>query len=118
MESRRRIPRRPASWTGTCHIEGESAAGWRDCQVIDISVLGLGIMFDYSRPSELPGRRISVDAPAVGDSVNIRLEGKITNAATVQGGCVRVGIEFVGLSEEERAITAVLCLMSTVMVTH
>lgn len=49
-----------------------------------------------------------MDAPTVGDSVNIRLEGKITNAATIPGGGVRVGIEFVRLSEEEQAITAVL----------
>jgi hypothetical protein len=108
MEYRRRVSRQAGSWAGFCHIEGESPAGWRDCEVIDISPLGLGIAFHHPEPWELVGRRISVDAPAIGSSVNIRLEGEIRNAAPAMEGGVRVGIEFVGLSEEEVAITSVL----------
>ena len=108
MEYRRRVSRHTGSWAGFCHIEDESPSGWRDCEVIDISPLGLGVTFHHPEPWELVGRRISVDAPAIGSSVNLRLEGEIQNAAPAWEGGVRVGVEFAGLSEEEVAITAVL----------
>ena len=101
MKHRRRVPRQPASWEGNCHIEGEPLEGSRACRVIDISMLGLGMTFEHPSPSELLGRRISVDVPAVSDSVSIRLEGVINNAAPTLDGLVRVGIAFDGLSEPE-----------------
>jgi hypothetical protein len=101
MKHRRRVTRQPASWEGTCHIEGEPSAGWRACKVIDISMLGLGMTFEHSSPSELLGRHISVDVPAVSDSVSIRLEGVVTNAVRMPEGVVRVGIAFDGLLESE-----------------
>jgi hypothetical protein len=67
MKLRRRVPRQPAGWNGTCHVEGETADGWRPCRVIDISMLGLGMTLNHSSPSHLVGRRISVDVPAIGD---------------------------------------------------
>jgi hypothetical protein len=108
MEHRRRVPRRSAGWFGICHIAGESDPEWRDCRVIDMSMLGLGITLHHFWPSELVGRHISVEAPAVGDSVNVRLEGVIKNAEPTSGGVVRVGIEFIGLSETELAVATVL----------
>jgi hypothetical protein len=108
MEHRRRVPRRSAGWFGVCHIEGETDPEWRDCMVADISILGLGISLHHFWPSELVGRHISVDAPAVGDSINVRLEGVIRNADPLAGGVVRVGIEFDGLSESELAVADVL----------
>ncbi len=110
MEYRRRVPRQRAGWYGSCLIGGESATEWCDCRVIDISVLGLGIQIHHSRPSELVGRRVSVEVPPVGDSVNILLEGEIRNAALSPGGTVRVGIEFIGLSDAERSIVDILTL--------
>lgn len=108
MEQRRRVPRVSAGWFGICHIEGESDPAWRDCQVIDISMFGLGITLHHFWPLELVGRQISVEAPAVGDSVNVRLEGVIRNAEQTAGGVIRVGIEFDGLSESELAVATVL----------
>lgn len=108
MEQRRRVPRLSAGWFGICHIEGESDPGWRDCQVIDISMFGLGITLHHFWPLELVGRHISVEAPAVGNSVNVRLEGVIRNADQTSGGVIRVGIEFDGLSESELAVATVL----------
>ena len=104
MKLRRRVPRQPAGWNGTCHVEGETADGWRPCRVVDISMLGLGMTFNHPSPSHLVGRRISVDVPAVGDSVSIQLEGRVANAGPTLGGAVRVGIEFDGLSESELGI--------------
>ncbi len=108
MEYRRRVPRQPAAWAGFCHIDRESPATWRDCEVVDISVHGLGVTFHHPQPWELVHRRVFVDISAIGDAVNIRLEGVIKDAAFTLEGDIRAGIEFVGLSEAERAITAVL----------
>lgn len=91
---RRRVPRQTAGWDGICHIEGESAEERRGCRVIDISMLGLGMSLNHPSPSQTVGRRISVDVPTLGDSVSIRLEGKITNARPTLEGSARVGIEF------------------------
>ena len=87
MTYSRRVKRLRAGWDGTCQIEGE--AGEWPCRVVDISVLGLGVTLKHASPSQLAGRRISVDVPAVA-----RLEGEITNAVPILGGAVRVGIMF------------------------
>jgi hypothetical protein len=101
MNHRRRVPRQPASWIGNCRIEGEPLAESRACRVIDISMLGLGMTFEHSSPSELLGRHISVDVPAITDSVSIRLDGVINNAVPMSEGLVRVGIAFEGLSDSD-----------------
>jgi hypothetical protein len=109
MDTRRRIPRQAAGWTGTCLIENDvPVAQWRDCWVLDISMLGLGIALDHRRPFELVDREIAVEFPAVGDLVSVRLEGRIKNIEVMRLGLVQAGIEFVGLSEEEQAIATVL----------
>jgi hypothetical protein len=48
-----------------------------------------------------------LDVSAIGEAVNIRLEGLIRDAAFTLEGDMRVGIEFSGLSDAERAVTAV-----------
>jgi hypothetical protein len=83
----RRVKRLPADWEGVCRIEGEPGE-WR-CRVDDISMLGLGITFTHPSPSQLAGRRIAVDVPAVA-----RLEGEITHAEPILGGAVHVGVVF------------------------
>jgi hypothetical protein len=108
MEHRRRVPRRSAGWFGVCHIAGETDPEWRDCLVVDISILGLGISLHHFWPSELVGRHITVEAPSVGDSINVRLEGEIKNADRTEGSVVRVGIEFDRLSESELAVADLL----------
>ena len=107
MENRRAV-RQTAGWSGFCHIEGEGAAGWRDCRVLDISLGGFSVRMQHSRPSDLMGRRVSVEAPAVGDAVNLRFEGEIKNVSRATLRSVRIGIEFVHLSTTERAIVEVL----------
>lgn len=113
MERRRRVSRQSAGWAGRCHIDGESAVRWHHCRVIDISILGLGITFRHQSPSELLGRALHVEVPAVGDSVKVQFDGEIRSATPENPeGSVRVGIEFVGLSEAEQAITACLSALS------
>jgi PilZ domain len=116
VENRRRLHRQPAGWVASYQLAGEQDAGWRDCRVVDISMLGLGITFDHPDPSALAGRLVSVNLPGHGSCVNVRLEGEIKNASATLSRDIRVGIEFVRLSETEQAITAVLSVMSDVLV--
>ena len=64
-------------------------------------MLGLGMTFEHSSPSELLGCQISVDAPAVTASVSIRLAEVINNAVPMSEGVVRVGMAFDGLSDSD-----------------
>ena len=105
MHMRRRVPRQPAGWDGSCHIEGESTETRRECRVIDISMLGLGITLNHPNTSEVLGRHISVDVAAVGDSVSIRLEGVVTNAQPTLGGAVRIGVAFDELSQSDAGMS-------------
>jgi hypothetical protein len=95
MKHRRGVPRHPALWDGTCSIERESN-GPRVCRVIDISIFGLGITLRHPSPSQLVGRRISVEIPMADNSASIYTAGTITNAGPTPGGAVRVGIKFDG----------------------
>lgn len=87
MTYNRRVKRLRAGWDGVCRIEGEPGE-WQ-CRVVDISMLGIGVSLRHPSPSELAGRRISVDVPAVA-----RLEGEITHAESILGGAVRAGVMF------------------------
>ena len=89
---------------------------WRECAVLDISPFGLGITLgdDDSSQFELVGRRVAVEFPAVSDWVSIRVEGRIRNAVLIRPGLVRAGVEFVGLSEAERAIATVLGVLTAI----
>jgi hypothetical protein len=61
-------------------------------------MLGLGLTLEeHPSPSSLIGRRISVCVPAVDGSVNIQLDGEVTNAGRTLENAIRVGIKFDGL---------------------
>ena len=112
MQRRRRVPRQSAGWSGTYVVEDEPRAGSHDCLVIDISVLGVGLELLGSVPTDLVGRRISLEVQTpVGTSVSIRLVGEVRNSAPGRLGGVRVGLEFIGLSDTERSILDALELM-------
>jgi hypothetical protein len=112
MESRRRVPRHVAGWTGSCHIDGEPVDQLWDCRVLDISELGLAILLQHPLGVELIGRRMSVDSPTASTSVKIRLEGDARNAVPVGDDAVRLGIEFVGLTELEQTVVRALGILN------
>jgi hypothetical protein len=88
-------------------VEGEPSDQWRDCGVFDFSNFGLGM--DLRHPSDLVGSRVSVRLP-VGVSIDVILTGEVRNAKAGPDGVMRVGIEFVGLSEAERSMVDLLDL--------
>jgi hypothetical protein len=98
---RRRVPRQLAGWSGSCVVENDPDDKEHECRVVDISMLGLGLVFEHPAPSGLVGRRISVEVSAVDDRVNIRLEGVARHATVTSGGAVRVGVEFDDAAEAE-----------------
>ena len=112
MDFRRRVPRHIAGWTGFCHIDDDPADKDWECRVLDISELGVAILLQHPLGVELIGRRISVESPAASTSVNIRLEGDVRNAVPVGDDAVRLGLEFVGLSELEQTVVRALGILS------
>jgi hypothetical protein len=104
---------------GLCHIQDEPADLWRECAIIDISPLGVGIDLCHPDPIELLGmwhdgelrlhlsRRITVRLK-LGPSIDMTFAGEVRNAGSRPDGIVRAGIEFVGLTEAERSIVDLL----------
>jgi hypothetical protein len=104
---------------GLCHIQDEPADQWRECAIIDISPLGVGIDLCHPDPIELLGmwqdgelrlhlsRRITVRLK-LGPSIDMTFAGEVRNAGSRPDGIVRAGIEFVGLTEAERSIVDLL----------
>jgi c-di-GMP-binding flagellar brake protein YcgR len=110
MALRRRAPRVVTpGWLGTYFVEDDSRAGWGDCRVLDLSIIGVGLELFGAIPDGLIGHRIVVQiSVSVGTSVSLRLVGEVRNATDGPQGGNRVGMEFVDLSETERAIISVI----------
>jgi len=112
MERRRRVPRvETTGWHGSYTDLDET----RHCRVNDISVLGIGLELFGDVPKDLIGHRLSIDIQApIGESVRLNLVGKVKNASPSPNGGIRAGLEFVGLSETERAILEAMALLGVV----
>jgi hypothetical protein len=89
---RRLLPRQVVDWSGSYSIQGEPEEHWGECRVIDISSGGAGL--------ELLDTYAGVQ---VGKSVIIavRLRGEIRDCRPRRGDRLRVGIQFVDVSERE-----------------
>jgi hypothetical protein len=111
---RRRVPRQRTSWFGRYRV-GDGLE-WGDCEVVDVSVIGIGVY--VSRPGSLEhlvGSRIAIEVQAAaGGSVSLQLSGEIRNVQPAADGRLRIGAEFSGLSESERAILDALEYMGVV----
>ena len=94
-QRRRLIPRQFVDWEGSYLIEGDPVQRWRDCRVLDISSAGAGLDLMDTTVSEVEGgRRVFV---------NLRLVGETRHVSETEGDTIRVGIEFVELTEVEQA---------------
>lgn len=104
MRQRRRAARQGVGLPGTCVVEGESSVG-ADCDVIDISVAGMGVEILGPVPNGLVGRRLAIDVPMPArDAVTMRLVGQVRNVRPGRNGGVRVGLAFTDLSQTVRTI--------------
>ena len=103
---RRRVPRERVGWWGKCCFEDSRDAGWVECQVVDISILGAGIEIRDDVPVIALGHRLvaEVHAPA-GASISLRLAGVVRNCRSY-GESTWIGIEFSSDSEQRQAAPA------------
>ena len=83
MEFRRRVPRQTADWIGYGHVDGDPLDQLRECRILDIPELGVGILLQHPGDPELIGHQVSVEAPTFGASVNVRLDGTVRNACAL-----------------------------------
>ncbi len=115
VEKRRRVPRQAAGWQGQCAVGTDPDLGWEDCRVVDISVLGAAVLVGDAPMSDLAGKTLTVRvAPLTGGSVSLTFVGAVRNVTARVGTGMRIGIEFVGLSEMERSIMNALEVMEAV----
>jgi hypothetical protein len=95
---RRFLPRQFADWPGTYVLETDVEKRWGDCRVIDISSAGAGVEL-LDAPVEAPeGSEIFVA---------VHLRGEIRNSRPREDR-LRVGIQFVDLTDAERSYLASL----------
>ncbi len=106
---RRRVPRQAAGWFGKCLVEDDPQAVWSECRVVDISILGAGIEVFGAPLRNLVGQRLAVEVqPSAAASLSIHLVGEIKNVAAAPRGRVRLGMEFIDLTDSERSFVHVL----------
>jgi hypothetical protein len=110
MDFRRRVPRvAMTGWPGRYIVEDEPHSGWNECRVRDISLIGVAVELFGDVPVDLVGPRLIVQLkPPAGESAGIRIVGRIMNLSKGIEGGARAGLEFVSLSDTERAILKVL----------
>ena len=113
VEQRRRVPRVGTGlWPARCTIEADPEWIHVRCEVVDLSLLGVGIEAHGGPFTDIEGNQIVVEiTPPVGDSVTLRLVGHVRNVQQLTPGRDRIGIEFAGLSETEQEILRVFQLM-------
>ncbi len=112
MERRRRAPRvETTGWFGNyTDLDDE-----RYCRVTDISIFGVGLELFGHVPGDLIGHRLSIAIQAkIGESVSLHLVGRVKHASPTSDGAIRAGLEFVDLSDTERAILEVMDLLGVV----
>ncbi len=91
---RRLLPRQFTDWRGRYMIEGDPQQRWRDCRIVDVSSAGAGLELLDASPGETTGQRILLA---------IRIKGDVRHVNQERGDGLRVGIQFVELTEAERA---------------
>ena len=107
-ERRRRNRHSIAGWTGRYRLE--AASGWRDCTLVDMSETGAGFqafMLATDAVSLSTAELELVDGSSAGEA-KIRLRGQVRHLTRSPEGHVRVGIEFLGLTELEGRLLGML----------
>jgi hypothetical protein len=92
-ELRRLLPRQFADWGGRYVLDSDPHGLWRDCRVIDISSAGAGLELGGAPLDTAEGDRILVA---------VHLHAEIRNFGPKKAESLRVGAQFVDLTDAER----------------
>ncbi len=91
---RRLLPRQFADWQAKCMFGDDPEERWHDCRVVDVSSAGAGLDLPETQPEDIVGSSVIVV---------IQLRGELRNSRPGRGQGVRMGIQFVNLTESERS---------------
>ena len=108
-KERRRRPRHGAAhWQGRYRFGG--APGWRSCDLVDVSATGAGFQAFMLATDAVPLAEVELELVDRSDPEPdaFRLRGKVAHLTRSQAGHLRVGIEFVDLTELEGRLLATL----------
>jgi hypothetical protein len=108
-KERRRRPRHPAAhWSGRYRFGGASA--WRDCELIDVSATGAGFQAYMLATDAAPRADVELELVDRTDPEPdpLRLTGRVRHLARSDKGHIRVGMEFVELTDLEGRLLAML----------
>jgi hypothetical protein len=108
-DRRRRVPRQGTRRSGAYQWKDDLQSAWRDCEVIDISVLGARLKISQAACNDLIGREITVELhkgdALTGAMKRSRLSGVVRDARSDFDGETGVGIQFLGdLPWSEQAV--------------
>lgn len=99
------------AWPARYFDEEDPGAGVRDCRIMDISLLGVGLEVFGDMSEDVIGHRLEIYVHApVGYSVSLRFVGRVRYLSEGRLGGTRAGVEFEGLSDAELDILKVLAL--------
>jgi hypothetical protein len=108
-KERRRRPRHPAAhWQSRYRLGGATA--WRHCELVDVSEAGAGFQAYMLATDVLPLADVELELVDRDDPQPdpLRLTGRVRHLTRSDAGHVRVGMEFVGLSDLEGRLLAML----------
>lgn len=106
---RRRVPRVSTdAWPARYIDQDNPGLGVRECRVIDLSLLGVGLEVLGVIAEDVVGHRVEIYVNPREGCVSLRLVGRVKNVSQGRLGGTRVGVEFEGLSETEQDILKVL----------
>ncbi|MGA3147844.1 MAG: hypothetical protein ABSF33_10240 [Acidimicrobiales bacterium] len=88
------MPRQFTDWRGKFMFENDPEHRWRDCRVLDVSSAGAGLELLGTRQDQIVGGRLLLA---------VHLRGELRNVGRGRDDCLRAGIEFVDLTDGERA---------------
>jgi hypothetical protein len=107
-EQRRKARHAVHGWTGRYRLQ--DATAWRECSLVDLSETGAGFQA-FMLPTDavpLSTAELELVDGARNPDETIRLRGRVIRLTRSPEGHVRVGIEFIGLTELEGRLLGML----------
>ena len=108
---RRRDHREAAGWLGTYMLANHPELGWGKCRILDVSASGVGLELfgpPWPRSDSEKSLLVKLDASAPVEDGAVQLPGLVRNCGATSRGFLRVGVELLGLTADERRMLTAL----------